>query len=1039
MTASKGRFWIETKALESLITSVKEKSFHSFTQQCGDENDETFQSYYNDLKARIDARLKSFQQENELNYQKDEKICSTLMEEALNKYKSEMETHFNQSKLSDDKEMGYVHNKCQKLAIDLFFESKNLCDENIFIDYEKKLRENILQAFKGFKINYNSVKNQILLDIEKAIKASLDIYSTSMEEIFKNEFLTTEQFEEKNKKFRIKSVNHLKSLTEKIKDQTLLSTMKQDFDSRFKDLFVRFDEKLYFLIQKKKYQFEKEMDKILSLYSDGMKSELEKYDWVENEKLEEINESVLKVIPLESKKSNDEFNEYIPKLKKRINDFFENFKTKNEKNKETKISEAEKLININIAIFNRKMRLVCDKAIENSTNEKSFRELHTNFKKQAIDEFMTQNTIKNKIIFQSLINKLSQNLDEEFEKHLNLFRMTIEDSESKYNEAFEIAKKLYIKEMDKHFSEKSFIRPRDLEEFHEQSEKLAQNKLIEISPFNRVQEKFRKKFNQSVAIIYEHYKKLNLSNLPTKQAVGIDLGTTYSCVGVVHKDNVILITNEYNSKTTPSYVSYANNGEVTVGQLAKEDSYSNPANTLYDSKRMIGRKLEDLHIQNDKNLWPFEVITEENLIKIKLLGLKGRSLFPEEISAKVLSKLKIDAEKYLGYKVDKAVITVPAYFNDAQRQATKDAAAIAGLHVLQILNEPTAAAIAYYHQMKDDTKKNILIYDLGGGTFDVAIVVIDKGNIDIKTIAGDTHLGGEDFDNRMVEVCVREIKKKLGENIKLDNRALNRLKIRCEKCKWHLSTAKSTDISIPQLMPDFDFLYKMERTEFEKINMHLFIKTLVLIEKVLNDAKMKNTDIEDVVVVGGSTKIPKIQEMLKKYFNDKPLNKCINPDEAVAYGAAIQASLKNGEEFINSDLSLIQDVAPFSLGILVKGNVFSVIIPKDTKLPTTQKKTFHTSEDNQTAIKIEIFEGEDNIARNNRLLGEFIITGIPPKPSGQESIELIMEVDSEGILNVMAFSKSLNNVKSGIAIKDHRGRIPPEELKILIQNVSPFI
>jgi molecular chaperone DnaK (HSP70) len=478
---------------------------------------------------------------------------------------------------------------------------------------------------------------------------------------------------------------------------------------------------------------------------------------------------------------------------------------------------------------------------------------------------------------------------------------------------------------------------------------------------------------------------------------------------------------------------------VTVGLSAKEDSYSNPANTLYDSKRMIGRKFEDTHVQNDKNLWPFEVIVKKNLIKIKLREKSGRSLYPEEISAEILRKLKNDAEKFLEYKIDNAVITVPAYFNDAQRQATKDAAAIAGLHVLQILNEPTAAAIAYYHQMKDDAKKRILIYDLGGGTFDVAIAVIDKRNIDIKTIAGDTHLGGEDFDNRMVEVCIREIKKKLGENIKLDNRALSRLKIRCEKCKWHLSGAKSTNITISQLLKDFDFLYKMERIEFEKINMDLFEKTLIHVEKALNDANMKNTDIEDIIVIGGSTKIPKIQEMLRKYFNDKALNKHINPDEAVAYGAAIQASLKNGEEFIISDLSLIQDVAPFSLGILVKGNIFSVIIPKDTKLPTTQKKTFHTSEDNQTAMKIEIFEGEDNIARNNRLLGEFIITGITPKPIGQESIELTMEVDGEGILNVIALSKSLNDVKSGIAIKDHRRRIPPEELKILIKNVSQLI
>ncbi|CAK9253651.1 unnamed protein product, partial [Sphagnum jensenii] len=531
--------------------------------------------------------------------------------------------------------------------------------------------------------------------------------------------------------------------------------------------------------------------------------------------------------------------------------------------------------------------------------------------------------------------------------------------------------------------------------------------------------------------------------MPGKQAIGIDLGTTYCCVGVMYRGKVHIILHEEEKSTIPSYVAFDEKGEESlIGLYAKEESYANPVNTIYDVKRMIGRKYNDEQIQNDMKLWPFKVVDVNDSLKIQLFTNleeeKRKTLYPEGVSAEILRKLKIDAEEFLGYKVKNAVITVPAYFNDAQRQATKDAGLLAGLHVMQILNEPTAAAIAYTHQIKDDIRKNILIYDLGGGTFDVAVVVIDKGDIDVRAVGGDTHLGGVDFDQRLMSYLYRKYEDEFRKSSNDDvlKRALARLKIQCEQKKWILSGVSSATISLPVLLPDWDFKEVIKQSKFENLCMDLFKKTITIVDETLKSAKMSKNEIDEIVLIGGSTKIPRIQSLLREYFDGKPLNKQIRPDEAVAYGATIQAALLNGEKFKDSISVIVHDVAPFSLGIELKDKSMAVIIPRNSKLPIERTQRFLTSEDNQTYVYIQVFEGENcRTAKLNRLLGDFVIDGLPKKRAGKVHVDVTFRIDDEGILHVKG---ETSEKSANITIKDNRGRIIPEELEALKKELIKY-
>ncbi|CAN1831135.1 Luminal-binding protein [Linum perenne] len=519
--------------------------------------------------------------------------------------------------------------------------------------------------------------------------------------------------------------------------------------------------------------------------------------------------------------------------------------------------------------------------------------------------------------------------------------------------------------------------------------------------------------------------------------IGIDLGTTFSCVAVARDNKIEIIANDQGNRITPSFVAFAAaNSERLIGEAARNQASTNPTRTIFDAKRLIGKKFDDPEVQRDISFLPYPVVNRDGkpYVELTLKGGQLKSFSPQEISAMILGKMKETAESYIGRPVTGAVVTVPAYFNDAQRKATRDAGTIAGLNVLRIINEPTAGALAYgLNNLMKGRKRKILVYDLGGGTFDVSVLEIEDGVFEVLATGGDTHLGGGDFDRRVMEYFIELIKRKYKKDVSRESKALGRLRKECERAKRALSNQSQVTVEMDSFIDGNDFSEILSRARFEELNLDLFKKTLEVVERTMGDAKLKKSEIDEIVLVGGSTRIPRLREMLKEMFDGKEPSKGVNPDEAVAYGAAVLGASLSGSQ---SDVTLC-DVTPLSLGVEVVGGLMSVVIPRNTSIPTKLAGEYYTIEDQQTSVTIKVYQGERPLTKDCIELGRFVLSGITPAPRGVAKIEETFQIDEDGILTVTAKGKS--STHESLTITNYKGDLTKSEIERMIKEASKMV
>ncbi|CAG7691841.1 unnamed protein product [Allacma fusca] len=1029
----------------SVSRKAEEESLRIFTTACGTILPEAVES----LRRLLQSRKEEFQNKNSLMKREAEKVLEKDIQILVQNYAENVSSQVT-DRIIPLEELEKIHESSKKKVT---IEFEELEPE------EELLQDGLVTLESGIVIEFRRIKNEVENFIEKIQLKGKSLVIEAVAKFkagLKNKItLDKKQFHENQEESLKSSKTFLKSAMP-IDDNELLQKLFSELDDLIPDAYNELLQIVQIKEEELKTSLRQAKDDAAKDYSLAMEQLFPQNDQSpvdpallesshtkeKSTALQALKESFQNVSKACQGADENLLLNFNSELEEDVDKAYKSILEKNQLRKDNNDSKAQVYLAEVKDNYVNEMR----QAIAQITEEAELRSRQSDVKKSSIAK------LKEKIepmmspsqVIQKLVEDLNSYIDEEFEGTLELFRMKKEEDEYAVKSALLDARMYYNEEMEKHFQAKDWLEQAELEKLHGEIGEAAIERSKKEVALTSSQEK---QLREAMLNLKRSYEEKNIMRMPRDSyAIGIDLGTTYSCVAVCIKGKIKVIPCD--EKTTiPSYVAFSDDHSISVGDPAKDQAFRRPESTIFDAKRLIGRKFSDNIVKQDMELWPFEVIGENDQPMIKIPG-HPNTYRPEQISAHVLAHLKKISEEYLNKRVTDAVVTVPAYFSDSQRQATKDAAQIAGLNA-KILNEPTSAAIAYELHRTDDLKRNVLIFDLGGGTFDVAVLQMVGGNIDVKAIGGDTHLGGEDFDNEMVKHIIEVVKRKTGNDLGQgkDSRnpeekrkaaeRLRRIRSACEKQKRLLSSTSSTMISIDRIDDSYDLNEPFTRKDFEDLNMSKFKKCIEITDAAISDAKMSKDNIEDIVLIGGSTRIPKIRELLREYFNGKALNATINADEAVAFGAAVQAALEYGKKDEVSKNVSVSDVAPLSLGVEnVDGNL-SVIIPKNTPVPCSKSQKRYTVYDSQTSTTFKIFEGEELIAKNNNKLGQFTLSDIPSAPSGKEPLNVTMEIDSEGILHVTAVCMSTRGTKA-IKIEAHKGRMSQQDISSAKANAEDF-